>query len=94
MSIEVFFRKGYDANGFWNPTFQKPFIHLPTLWQNSIDELSAKPEIKLGDVEFFTFRLDETSLHEILHGRYGLTDEQIGRIVAWLREILLYGEDI
>ncbi len=90
MSMEVFMDGDYGANGFWHPVFGLPFINLPTLWRNSVNQLSEDPQISMDEVAFFAFRLDETFLHEILHGKHGLTDPQVNRILEWLNEILLY----
>ncbi len=90
MDVDFFFDKNYHSNGFWDPVDKRAVIHLLTLWLNSMNERVGNSEIKLDNLVFFTFRLNETTLHEFLHGMYGLTDPQILRISQWFREFLLY----
>lgn len=91
MSVEFTFDSSTGANAFWHPFWNMPCIILPILWENSVAELSGNPEIKLDDFAFFCFRLNETILHEFLHGLLGLEDEkQLYRVQQELREALLY----
>ena len=92
MDVAFFFDPTYESNAFAHPFYDFAMVNLPILWLNSVNERSENSVIHLDELEFFTYRLDETIIHEYLHKTFSLDDEQITMASRWIRECVLYGE--